>query len=74
MFIDTPHNADVNDAAADLGTALSIARMCKMLYFEENSKGAELFFAASREDICETLGAVIDYIRSAKSILDSLGD
>lgn len=72
MFVDVPKNADMNDAASDLGTALTIARMCHATYFEENSKAAELFFANSREDIREALGAVIDYIRSAKSILDSL--
>lgn len=74
MFIETPQNADINDAATDLGTALSIARMCRTLYFEESGKGAELFFASSREDIREALGAVIDYVRSAKGILDSLED
>lgn len=74
MFIETPKNSDINDAAADLGTALTIARACNMLYFEEQNQAAELFFANSRADIHEMLGAVIDYIRSAKSVLDSLED
>ena len=73
MFVDVPKNADMNDAASDLGTALSIARMCYTAYFdEEEGNAAELFFASNRENIREALGAIVDYIRSAKSILDSL--
>lgn len=72
MFVDVPKNADMNDAASDLGTALSIARMCYTAYFEEEGKAAKLFFANNRENIREALGAIVDYIRSAKSILDSL--
>lgn len=71
MYIDIPEKADIYDAATDLETALAVARMCYMLYFEDKGKGAELLFASSREDIREALGAVIDYIRSAKGILDS---
>ena len=72
MFVDVPKNADMNDAASDLGTALSIARMCYTAYIEEEGEATELFFASNRENIREALGAIVDYIRSAKSILDSL--
>lgn len=68
----THNNIDLTDAESDLGTALALARMCFMLYFEEEGEASELFFAESRNDIRDALGAVIDYIRSAKEILEIL--
>jgi hypothetical protein len=74
MYVDTPKTANTADVSADLETALSLANMCNMLYFEEQGEGSELFFSTSREDIRNVLTAVIDYVYSAKELLDKLAD
>ncbi len=72
MYIKAPENADINDAVVDLETALAIARGAYSLYFEEEGNGAEMYFASNRDSIQHILGAVIDYIRSAKCVLEAV--
>lgn len=63
---------EVTDAICDLETGLAVARLLYTNYFEQTGEGAELYFQHSKHDIGEVLGAVIDYMRSAHTILEAI--
>lgn len=74
MNIIAANNPEIEDAYADLDTGLSIARACLMLYLDNTTEEYKHFFQESRHDLCQMVGAVIDYIRSAQATLEAITD
>lgn len=63
---------EVTDAICDLETGLAVARILYTNYFEQTGEGAESYFRRSKHEIGAALGAVIDYMRSAHTILEAI--
>ncbi len=69
MYITAANSPEIANAYADLDTGLLIARACSMLYLEEEHK---CLFEENRHALCQMVGAVIDYIRSAQETLEAI--
>ena len=72
MYVTAPGVVETGDIAEDVETALSIARSLYTGYFEDLLKDEKTYRAAfysQRDEMRQLLGAVIDYIRSAQTLI-----
>lgn len=72
MYVNAPEAVDTNDIAADVETALSVARSLYTGYFEDlatDEKVRAFSFYSRRDEMQQLLGVVIDYMRSAQVLI-----
>lgn len=72
MYVTAPKTIDTNDIAADVETALSVARSLYTGYFEDlatDEKVRAFAFYSHRDEMRQLLGVLIDYMRSAQVLI-----